>query len=314
MRSGTTWLQIMIGAHPLVCTTVELTLFNKYTAPWIKSWKEEAANIAEGRWHQGLPFLWGEDEFSHFLREFLRRVYERVLALNPQATHILDKCPGYSEYVEDINRLLPNARFIHVIRDGRDVAVSLVTARKQIGYGAASIQDSAAVWKEGVRAARKGRQYQDRYMEVRYEDLSVNGVDTLKSVFDFCNLPASGKDVADILQSHQFKQMKAERRHPDKRVKTHEAFYRKGKVGSWQEELDPMQRFLFDRIAGELLHELGYAEDGWWADSSRQRFLLPVLAAMSRVSKRVLLATSVLIGPSLSTHIRAARSAFSSGT
>lgn len=314
MKSGTTWLQIMIGAHPLVSTTVELTLFSKYTASWIKAWKEEAAYITQGRWHQGLPFLWSENEFYLFLREFLRKVYNRVLALNPRATHILDKCPGYSEYVEDINRLLPNARFIHVIRDGRDVTVSMVAARKQIGYGADSIQDSAAAWKEGVRAAQKATQYQGRYMEVRYEDLSVAGVDTLKSVFDFCNLPTSVEDVVGIVKSHQFKQMKAERKHADKRVKTHEAFYRKGKVGSWREDLDSMQRFIFDRIAGDLLRELGYAEDGWWADSSKQRFLLPVLAAMPVVLKRLSRATSVLLGPPISRYIRSARSTSRSGT
>src|SRR5215471_21624711 len=89
-RSGTTWLQAMIGAHPSVCTTVELTLFSKYTAPWIASWNEESANIKAGRWHQGIPFLWSEDEFYSFLTEFLDRVYAKVLAGKPEATHILD--------------------------------------------------------------------------------------------------------------------------------------------------------------------------------------------------------------------------------
>jgi hypothetical protein len=307
-RSGTTWVQMMIGAHPLVCTTVELTLFSKYTAPWIKAWKEETDNIRKDRWHQGLPFLWNEDEFYRFLKAFLRKVYDRVHALNPQATHILDKCPGYSEYVEDINTLLPNSRFIHVIRDGRDVAVSMVAARKQIGFGTATIHDSAAKWRDHVRAAQKAREYHDRYMEVRYEDLFTAGADTLKSVFDFCGLPATVERVRGIVNSHQFKQMKAERKSADKRVRVNQAHYRKGKVGSWREELGPFQRYIFNEIAGDLLRELGYAENGWWADSSKQRFLLPVLAAMPVVLKRVSRATSVLLGSSISRHIRAARS------
>jgi len=307
-KSGTTWLQIMLGAHPVVCTTVELTLFNRYIAPWIKAWKGEAANIAQGRWYQGLPFLWTEDDFYEFLRGFLSKVYERVLATKPQATHILDKHPGYSLHVEDINELLPNARFIHMIRDGRDVAVSMVAARRQIGYGPGTISDSATAWKRYVRAAQKAKQYHGRYIEVRYEDLSTAGIDTLKCVFDFCDLPASVEDVAANLEAHQFERMKAKRQHADDRVKTHEAFYRKGRVGSWQEELNPMQRYIFDEIAGDLLRELGYAEGRWWAESGRQAFTLPVWAAIltrkQQLRRGAALIAAALLGPRAAGYVK----------
>jgi hypothetical protein len=181
----------MIAAHPLVCTTVELTLFSMYTAPWLRAWNQQARNIENGRWYQGLPFLWDEDEFYRFLREFVDRAYERVLATNPEATHILDKNPAYAKYVDDINRLIPDARFIHIIRDGRDVAASMIAAREQIGYGTGTVRASAAAWKEHVLRGRGARKYGGRYMEVRYEDLLASGVQTLESVFDFCELPAS---------------------------------------------------------------------------------------------------------------------------
>ena len=310
-KSGTTWLQIMIGAHPLVCTTVELTLYSRYTAPWIKAWKGEADSIKRGRWNQGLPFLWTEDEFYDFLREFIGKVYERVVATNPQATHILDKHPGYSMYVEDINKILPNARFIHIIRDGRDVAGSMVAARKKIGYGTGTISESSAAWQEHIWAARKARQYHGRYLEVRYEDLLTTGVDTLKTVFDFCGLSISIEDIAAIVDAHQFEKMKAKRQSADQRVKTNAASYRKGKAGSWQEDMDPMQRYLFDEIAGDLLHELGYANDDWWAESRIQRFTLPLLAATSTGKRRwetVARAAKALLGPTLSGYIRTMRS------
>ncbi len=251
-KSGTTWLQAMIAAHPLVCTTIELTLFDRYTAPWINTWKRQAANIKQGRWYLGLPFLWSEQEFFDFLREFLGKVYEKVVETNPRATHVLDKHPGYSMYVEDMNKLLPNARFIHIIRDGRDVAISMMAARRQIGYGTANLPDSAAAWKKYVLSAQKARQYPERFLEVSYEDLSSAGAETLAVVFDFCDLPTSAGDAAAIVEAHQFERMKAKRQHPDKRAKTHKAFYRKGKVGSWREELGPIQRYVFDAIAGDF--------------------------------------------------------------
>lgn len=281
-RSGTTWLQIMIDAHPLVCTTVELTLFSKYTGPWIKAWKDEAYHIDQGHWYQGLPFLWNGGEFYAFLREFLDKVYERVVATNPQATHILDKHPGYSSYVEDINALLPKARFIHIIRDGRDVAVSMIAARKNIGFGPDDISDAASSWKTEVVAAQQARQFENRYFEVRYEDLLTAGVDTMRSIFNFCGLSLSMVDVATIVEQHSFENMKANRLSAVKGIKTSEAHYRKGEMGNWRKELTPMDKYLFDQIAGDLLCQLGYAENGWWAESHIQRIILPLRASIAK--------------------------------
>jgi len=309
-RSGTSWLRAMIGAHPQVCTTVELTLYSRYTGPWIEAWQWEAANIEQGRWHQGLPFLWTQDEFYDFLREFLAKAYEKVVAINPRATHILDKHPGYSMYVEDINWLLPNVRFIHIIRDGRDVAGSMVAARRSIGFGTATTPESAAEWKRCVLEARKARQYQGRYLEVRYEELLTAGVHTLKTVFDFCGLPASVEDVAAIVDAHQFERVKARRQAQDKRIKVNPAHYRKGQAGSWREDLDLIQRYLFDEIAGDLLHKLGYANDGWWAKSRIQRYTLPLLAGISTRQRRretVARAAKALLGPTLTGYVRATR-------
>jgi hypothetical protein len=261
-KSGTTWLQIMIAAHPQVCTTVELTLFSRYTAPWVRAWNNEAANIEEGRWHQGLPFLWEEDEFYAFLREFVDRVYERVLANNPGATRILDKHPAYARHVHDINRIIPDARFIHVIRDGRDVAASMVAARRQIGYGTGTIQSSAAAWKEHVVAAREAPDYGGRYLELKYEDLLGAGVETLKRVFDFCDLAVGRDRLTEIVEGHPFDSMKARRQYSVETVKAHEAFYRKGKAGGWREDLEPVERHMFHKVAGDLLIQLGYAQEG----------------------------------------------------
>ncbi len=305
-RSGTSWLQAMICAHPLVCSTVELRLFNGYTAPWIKAWEEEASNMAQGRWYQGLPFLWTEDEFYEFLRGFLEKVYERVVATNFQATHVLDKHPGYSVHVKDINMLFQAPRFIHMIRDGRDVAVSMVAARRQIGFGTGTIRDSAVAWKKHVRAAQKAKQYQNRYLEVRYEDLSNAGVSVLKSVFDFCGLSIP-EDVAAIVNAHQFDKMKSNRSSPLNDIQAPQGHYRKGKVGSWRKELAPMQKYLFDEIAGNLLSELGYAENGWWAESRIQKLVLPLLAVALPVLRKSVSATMALTSSTQAQRIKESR-------
>src|SRR5215813_13675060 len=115
-RSGTTWLQAMVGAHPRVCTSDELKLFNLFTGPWEDSWQLLLElQRAEGGGARGLRTVWSDDEFYQFLTAFLQQVYTRVLATKPGAVVVLDKTPAYATYVEHIKRLIPQAKFIHLI-------------------------------------------------------------------------------------------------------------------------------------------------------------------------------------------------------
>lgn len=307
-RSGTTWLQTMIGAHPLVATTVDLNLFNLYISSWIKSWKYEFAAIEERSVYHGLPFLWTEDESHDFIMEFLSKVYERVIARKPQCTHVLDKQPAYGFHVTTINKLLPEARFIHLVRDGRDVAVSIANTKVSMKPWSGSIEKATNLWVLYERAAQDAKQYRGRYIEVKYEELKFAGMETLKRVFEFCDLPIDDREVASIVSAHTFERMKATRQHIDKRHKAPIDHYRKGKVGSWEEEMNSRQRYLFDRIAGDLLRELGYADDDWWVESRFQKLMLPLLFGTSKALKRVAKAAreagKALLGPRFIDYIK----------
>ena len=298
-RSGTTWLQAMLGSHPLVCTSVELTVFACYTRPWIQIWKAETANIAQGRWHAGLPFVLNDDEFYAILKLLLERVYEKVIATKPQATHILDKHPGYSFDVEDIHALLPHARFIHLIRDGRDVAVSMVAAHQNIGFGTGTIADSATEWKAHLCNARKASRYHGQYLEIRYEDLLNNGSDYLSRVFAFCELPISKEELALLWENHQFAEMKKASKMAIDPVKAPTEHYRKGIIGDWRQSLTSEEMYCFEKIAGDLLRELGYAESEWWIHSAYQKYLAPLKLSLGYRRDVLKHAFRDLMGPTL---------------
>lgn len=295
-RSGTTWIQNMLASHEQVATTVELTLFNNYVAPWIKSWQREATNIEQGKWDQGLPYLWDEAEFTDYLREFLGKTYAKVEAKNPGATHILDKFPLYAVYTELIRQFLPEARFIHVIRDGRDVVVSILAARKNVGFGASNLVDAMATWKEMVTSAREARHYADSYLELRYEDTLANPVDTLKRVYAFCGLDASEAWIEEVTANHTFDKMKARRQTADAASKAAEGHYWRGKAGNWRDELSKLERYQVERGIGRELRELGYTQPGWWADNSLERVTIPLLYVASRILLRLKNAWYVLLG------------------
>lgn len=280
-RSGTTMLQVLIGEHPKVATTVELTLYRFYVAPWLKTWDEEQRNSDIGRWHQGLPFVWKRDELSAFLREFTERVYRKLLDSKPGATHVLDKHPPNAMHLEVINEFWPGARFIHLIRDGRDVACSMVSAARKIGFGTDTIPGAAIAWNDYVAAARKAAAYGDRYLEIRYEDLLRDGASAYGRILDFCGLPYSDDWLAKTLEANTFDKMKASRKTGDPSVAGPEGHYRQGRAGGWKQEISLREGFEFERRAGDLLRELGYETTrDWWKRTPIDAALLPAIAAL----------------------------------
>jgi hypothetical protein len=260
-------LQILLGNHPQVATTVELTLFTKYVGPWLESWNSEVRNRAEHGWHQGLPMLWDAAENDEFLREFLRRAYGKVDERSPGRTHLLDKCPGYALHVHTIKRLIPKARFIHLIRDGRDVACSLAAAKESMGFGMDRLAAGGALWRQWVASAREAARYQGDYLELRYEDFLVQGADLYERVLEFCGLPADRDWIARTLEQNTFEKMKARRATADREATVSTHHYRQGQAGKWREQFQLQDRWEFDRAAGPLLIELGYAQPDWWAEN-----------------------------------------------
>lgn len=138
-RSGTTWLQSMIGSHPDCATPQKTDLFQLYIKPLLKAWdsqlewRDESIG-KEFRRAKGLPLTITESEFIGQLRSVVDFTVESVHSLKPGAKIVVEKSPSHSLCVPEILRVVPNTTFIHIIRDGRAVAASLVAAGKD-GWG-----------------------------------------------------------------------------------------------------------------------------------------------------------------------------------
>lgn len=298
-RSGSTWLQIMMGAHPSVCTTVELSLYNRYTAPWLRAFQKEQNKIDQGRWHQGLPTVWSREELLGFLRFFLQSVYSKVLQRKPGATHLVDKQPLYSEHVMEINELLPQSRFIHLIRDGRDVAVSMRAARQEMGFGPDTMDECARYWVQQVRFSRLAKQFGDRYTEVTYRELLEDGPNTMQRLFEFSGLSIKPAEATEICRQHEFAVMKERSPSGDPDIALDPKHYRKGRRGSWREDMSALDRVQFNRVAGQLLQELGFVKDSAWVSegfSLRQRLSAPIVEKTRGARRRIGKAIAALRG------------------
>ena len=174
-RSGTTWVQLMLGSHPEVATPVELSFFSDFAAPWYGAWDRACAGgagqIKPAHW--GLPAALTEEEFEQALKDVVERVYRSLLAAKPGARTVVEKDPQYCMCVDAIVRTVPRARFIHVLRDGRDVVCSTVRVSESWGsvWAPGRVAGAAGLWRLFTQSALRARSAPGGYMEIRYEDL-----------------------------------------------------------------------------------------------------------------------------------------------
>jgi Sulfotransferase family len=97
-----------------------------------------------------------------------------------------DKTPLYITFIEPIAEVLPETRFVHLVRDGRDVTLAYLERDK----GPATVAEGAFHWRLRVTRGRKsGRRLgADRYREFHYEDLIDDPEGTVRQICEFLDL------------------------------------------------------------------------------------------------------------------------------
>jgi hypothetical protein len=177
-----------------------------------------------------------------------------------------DKTPLYCMELNTIRKILPEARFIHIIRDGRDAALSLRRMWFSPGW---EIETQAAYWRGCVLAARRAGAGRQDYLEVRYEDLILNTRETLNQVCAFVEL-----DYDDAMLRYHTRTPERLKEHkgrflPDGTVlRTQEQRLSQQKrtieppdpacVFAWKSAMSTEERERFRLVAGDLLKDLGY--------------------------------------------------------
>jgi Sulfotransferase family len=164
-----------------------------------------------------------------------------------------DKTPGYVAHLPSIARLFPEAVFVHVIRDGRDVAASFL----DVGW-ATSAEEAARHWALRVRRGRRaGRALGPRrYHELRYEELVADPEPALRGVCD-----AVGLAFDAAMLDHRAGAAEVAR------TTSHPGYHRHlaepvRDVRDWRSDLTPSQQARVELVAGPLLAELGYPASG----------------------------------------------------
>ena len=299
-RSGTTWLQAMLDAHPDVVTMSELWVLD-YTATWLRQWQVQADKPNA----IGLPLLWSHDDLLAEMRAFAQETYTRLLGHHPDARVILDKTPRYVRSVHQIHALFPDVRFIHIIRDGRDVVASTLAASQSWGsnWATTDARRAAANWAYDVQAGREAARYTGQYTEVRYEALLAHDIDTLMRAFNIAGLSLSTDELRAIYDAHTLDKMRQQKtRQPNADqdqtagiMRVPRTFYRKGQAQSWRTDLTSAQKYQVYQAAQALLVALDYAsDDEWWTENAVDRYLtrarcvtVECMQSLPKMAKRV---------------------------
>ncbi len=308
-RSGTTWLRTLLNSHPEILCWGEGRFFER-------SFKREDFEqlqlenipssslyraILESRylrsWIDRSVWARGEEADKH-LTNLTRLAIDYFLAEQLSKTNkkiVGDKTPFVSaEVIEEISTIYPEARVIHIIRDGRDVAVSLIHHMWNYAKNEGGIYDLEPEELEKRSAYRKGTLVPpteslftkerliriatdwstevgkvtedgpallgDNYTEVRYESLLETPVEEVRRLLEFLGADGSEETAKRCVKKAGFERNTNRKRGQE----DSSSRSRKGVAGDWNRVFTEEDKRVFKEIAGDLLVELGYEEDDSW--------------------------------------------------
>src|SRR6266511_4371024 len=197
-RSGTTLFRAIFASHPDLAIPDETRYFSTMVnkgSEYERVTGFDSERFIDDIFGHPAPPKWVEaGEVRRALAsappasyaDAVRLVYG-LSAAKSGKTRYADKTPLNTLMIEALAETFPEGRFVHIIRDGRDVALSLMDRR----FGQGHIVEAARYWRRRVtlgRAAGK-RIGPARYREVRYEALLENPERTVRELCEFIELP-----------------------------------------------------------------------------------------------------------------------------
>ncbi len=269
-RSGTTLLRRILNAHPQLAIP-------KVETHWIPKFFNKRCGITEeGRaTPELLDYLAADHRFPRM--GIGRRELESLFTADPDPTFpeftgrlfdlygkrrgkalVGDKTPGYVRHIELLHEMFPRARFIHLIRDGRDVCLSILAwdrRHKSVGrlgtFAKDPVGTTALFWEWLVRLGREGgaRLPAGLYMEIKYESLVADTGPLARNLCAHLGLPFEPA----MLEYH------AGRTRDDAGLSAKKAWLPPtGGLRDWRTQMPPVDLLRFEAVAGELIAELGY--------------------------------------------------------
>jgi protein-tyrosine sulfotransferase len=251
-RSGTTLLRKLLDRHPELCSGAETKLF--VPAAFNLAWLARAYELHQAELE---AMVAAAPSQAAFVDAFAARVTAAA-----GKARWAEKTPQNILHLDWILRHFPAASVIHIVRDGRDVVCSMrehpdwrwVDGAWQKVLVPRSVEWYAQRWLDDTAAGMAWRRDQ-RYVEVRYEDLVADPARAMREVCDAIGATVDVTWLAGLADdSHgRAETVGAAPGRPD-----YEGAVSAVSVGRWRTDLDADEQRLVTRLCGSRLRELGY--------------------------------------------------------
>jgi Sulfotransferase domain. len=269
-KSGTTWLQRVLDAHPEVVCSGEGHFIDQFSTPLaqvVRNYNQKL-QLVNRRVYEGKPYYSPIDqsEFDDLVRIFIRRRME-ARATDPRVRWIGDKTPAYATYLKRLTGLFPEAKFFEIIRDPRDAAVSRLYHARRAGLPHADaphtpealefFRAGAQQWRSNVAPVREfARQHPGRLITVLYETMIDDPAGEARRLFGFLGVSCDDAVIGQVTGASSFEALTGRKRGQE----DPNSFVRKGVVGDWVGKLPQPALDAIEEVCGPLMRELGYAK------------------------------------------------------
>lgn len=263
-RSGTTWVQLLIDAHPECACRFELRLHDGLMAEVHRMVGSYNALVSQ---HSRQVPSWASPETRMLDQARMMLLMRSVFlahfypAPKPGLRYIGEKTPENLLGLRDIEQVFPEARYVVVVRDGRDSGLS--SWHHFRNHGSEELPLAAFLarwvpehWSPLVAAALDlHRRLPGRSVLVRYEDLVARPESTASVVFDFLGVDSSPATISHCVEATSFPKVSGGRAIGDERT---DQFFRKGIAGDWRSVFGPAELAAFSTAGAEINRLLGY--------------------------------------------------------
>jgi hypothetical protein len=224
--------------------------YEKFMRDWLNSKQFERSGLDKK------VFVDNAQQHRSSYLEFLD-FFMKSVAKNQGKEAWVENTPNHVLEMKKISTYFNDARFIHVIRDGRAVAASLCklgwVSQKQPRFRALS---AGIHWQDQVLTGRRlGQTLGDKYLEIYYENLVCNPIDELKRISSFIGVEINLETLKDRKWVGGRKNNSVYRDNLDQKT----LFVKSGLL-SWKTSLTAVEQKILNSVLDKTLHELGYEE------------------------------------------------------
>ncbi len=254
-RSGTTLLRDLLRAHPRITFPLESRVIAElYRSHGEPRDRDDARRIAAdllGTWDIATWRLGLEPSDLDHHRSFAgltAQLYD-TWARREGKPRWGDKTPLYVLELDTLLALFPSAQVINIVRDGRDVALSLMRQT----WGPTNPYTAGLMWRRTMAAGRRaaGRLPDSTLLSVRYENLLDDPESELRRICDFLG---EQFDPAMVSPSR----LPTPSGRPNPWPAHRQAAIDGSNMGQWVTEMSAAERSVFESVAGDELRLAGY--------------------------------------------------------